>query len=410
MAVKNRYDVVVVGGGPSGSAAAIAAGRMGASVLLIEKENCLGGMSTAGFVNPLFDHANKGGLLREYIDELKSRNAWGGFWRESFVYEYMKELLERKCLEAGADLLYDTRYVGAEMDGSRITGVRTENIEGRKTYLGGVVIDASGDGAVAADAGAPWELGDENGQCQSMTLMYLIGGLPDKYRNEDGLMMYDVLEAAFARQNAGGHSPFARPYLIPIPNSDFAVLQLTHMRGYSPLDAAGRTMAVIEGRRQMIATFEALRDFDEDFKNAYLIQSAPLLGVRESRRILGEYLLTEEDCVSGARFEDAVADVTFGIDIHDSDSKKQTCRGVKPYQIPFRCLIPKNVEGLLVAGKTISGTHAAMASYRVTGNCVAMGEAAGKAAAWAALHNASVRKVPVEVYAIPTRLRTQENA
>ena len=395
--MKERYDVIVVGGGPAGSAAAIAAGRAGASVLLIEKENCLGSMSTSGFVNPLFDHANKDGLLREIINELKERHAWGGFWNESFIYEYMKEILERKCTEAGVTLLYDTRYVGVMREGNRVLGVCTENIEGRCAFYGSVVIDGSGDAAVAADAGAQWELGDEeNGECQSMTLMYLVGGIPEKYR--DGLMIYKLLQEAFARQGRGGNSPFTMPYMIPVPNSDFAVMQLTHMRNYSPLSARDRTEAVLEGRRQMIETFEVLRDFDPDFSRFYLIQSAPLLGIRESRRIVGEYCLTEDDLACGARFPDGITEVRFGIDIHRNNDDEQECHPVKPYQIPYRCLIPKGIEGLLVAGKTISGTHVAMASYRVTGDCCAMGEAAGKAAAYAARERVGVRDVPVEVY------------
>ncbi len=397
---KTCYDVIVVGGGPAGTAAAISAGRAGAKVLLIEKENCLGGMSTAGFVNPLFDHENKGGLLREVINELKARNAWGGFWKESFIYEYMKEISESMCLDAGVDILFDTRCCGAIMEGNRIKGVIAENIEGRTEYSAGAVIDCSGDACVCNDAGAKWLIGDENdGSCQAMTLMYLMGGLPGKYRNEDGLMMYDVLENAYKKQNLGNTSPYRMPFLIPVPNSDFAVLQLTHMRNYNPLSARDRTKAVIEGRKQMLTTFEALRDFDEDFRSSYLIASAPLLGIRESRRIVGEYTLTEEDLVNGIKFDDSVCEATFVIDIHCENDTSQASKSVKPYDIPYRSLIPKGIEGLLAAGKTISGTHIAMASYRVTGNCWAMGEAAGSAAAYAVKNHVSVRNVPNEIIA-----------
>lgn len=394
--VRGSYDVIVAGGGPSGCAAAVAAARAGASVLLVERQNCLGGMWTSGFVNPLFDSENKGGLLAEWIAELKKHGAWGGFWNISFHYEYMKVLLEQQCHKAGVTLLYETQCVGALRDGNRVQGILTESIEGRAAYRGRVTVDASGDGALAAAAGANLWYGEaETHACQAMTLMFLVGNIPEKYR--DGLMMYDVLEAAYEKEGLGRTAPFQVPYLIPVPNTNFGVVQLTHMRGYSALSAEERTLAVMEGRRQMIEVCELLRRYDPDFQNLILLQSAPVLGVRESRRIDGEYMLTDRDIETGAQFPDGVCTVTFNVDIHDEGKTGQTCSQVRPYQIPYRCMIPKGLEGLLVAGKTISGSRKAMASYRVTGDCCAMGEAAGKAAAYAAARNISVRQVPDRV-------------
>ena len=169
------------------------------------------------------------------------------------------------------------------------------------------------------------------------------------------------------------------------------------MRGYDPLSASDRTKAVMEGRQQMITVFEALKNHDEDFKNMSLVGAAPLLGVRESRRIVGDYILREDDLLNGAKFEDGICTCGFGIDIHDSNATTQTCVRTKTYQIPFRSLIPKGFEGLLAVGRSISGTHVAMASYRVTGNCCAMGEAAGKAAAYSSKHKCSVRDIPNEL-------------
>lgn len=389
--VRGKYDVIV-----SGCAAAISAARAGASVFLVEQQNCLGGMWTSGFVNPLFDAGNKSGLIAEIIEDLKKADAWGGFWNISFHYEYMKTLLEKKCVEAGVTLLYETQCVGALRSGNRVTGILTESIDGRSAYFGSIMVDASGDGALAADAGACIHFGDaKTHQCQAMTLMFLVGNIPKKYR--DGLMMHDVLVAAYEKEGLGRSTPFQVPYLIPVPNANFGVVQLTHMRGYSALSTAQRTQAVMEGRKQMIEIYELLRQYDPDFKDWELLQSAPILGVRESRRIEGEYMLTDDDLQSGAQFHDGVCTVTFGIDIHDESRTNQTCCRVKPYQIPYRCMIPKGLEGLLVAGKTISGTRRAMASYRVTGDCCAMGEAAGKAAAYAAAHYGLVRNVPDEI-------------
>lgn len=392
-----KYDIIVAGGGPAGVAAAIAAGRKGARVLLIEQQNCLGGMWTSGFVNPLFDMEDKGGLLKEIIDELRAKNAWGGFWGKSFIYEYMKALLEEKCIAAGVQLLYDTRYVGVSSYSGEVTSIYTENIEGRLEYSAKVFIDATPDASLAVDAGTEWLIGDGDVRaCQAMTLMFLIGGIHEKYR--DGKMIYEQLKAAYLLEGKGRSPVFKVPYLIPAPNSDFAVVQLTHMRGYDCLSAQERTLAVIEGRKQAIEAFEILKNFDDDFKDISLITTAPLLGIRESRRILGEYCLTEEDLAEGAKFPDAVCFAGFGIDIHNSKSSEQTVRHVKRYEIPFRCLMPKGVKNVIVAGKTISGTHTAMASYRVTGNCCAMGEAAGKAAAYAVKNNVPIRQVPADEY------------
>lgn len=394
---KQHYDVIVVGGGPSGAPAGIAAARMGAKTLVIEAQNALGGMWSGGFMNPLFSWKTKKGILEELINDLKERNAWGGFWDESFIFEYMKLLLEEKSVEAGVNLLYDTRYIGCECEDKRVVGIYVSNIEGISYYEANVFIDATGDASLCADAGVEWQIGESGdyNECQAMTQMFMVSDFPEKYR--DGLKMYDVCEAAFEKEGKGNHLPFKMPYLIPAPNSNFANVQLTHMRGYDPLNASDRTKAVIEGRRQMITVFEALKNNDEDFKDMSLIGAAPLLGVRESRRIVGEYILNENDLLEGAEFEDGICTCGFGIDIHDANATTQTCRRTKIYQIPFRSLIPKDFEGLLVAGRSISGTHIAMASYRVTGNCCAMGEAAGKAAAYASKHKCSVRDVPNEL-------------
>ncbi|MBQ8550004.1 MAG: FAD-dependent oxidoreductase [Clostridia bacterium] len=393
---EKNFDVIVVGGGPSGAAAAVCAAREGMKVLLIEQTYCLGGMWTSGFVNPIFDFENKKGFMKELVDELKSKGQWGGFWEASFTYEYMKEMLERKCLEAGVTLLYDTHYEGAVMEGNRIVGVRFKNIEGDSECYAKVIIDASGDALVAADAGAVCRVGDKDGKCQSVTLMYIVSGIPEKYK--DGKMIYDELCVAYKNANEGKEPPFEVPYLIPAPGSGFGVVQLTHMNA-KPLSAADRTAAVIEGRRQMLETFEMLKHHNPDFEGLHLVQSAPLLGIRESRRIEGEYCVNTEDIMNGSHFPDAVARVTFNVDIHGND-QEQVCCDVTEYEVPYRSLIPKGIEGLLVAGKTISGTHTAMASYRVTGNCCAMGENAGRAAAYAVKNGVGVREVPNDTFIV----------
>lgn len=389
--VKGTYDVIVVGGGPAGCAAAISASRAGASTLLVERFNCLGGMWTSGFVNPLFDQENKDGLMREIVDELKARGQWGGFRNISFHYEYMKSILEHKCLEAGVTLLYDTRFVRSLKEASTVCGIVCENIGGRCAYRGKIVIDCTGDANVAADAGVNFQMGRaEDGMCQAMTLMFLVGNIPSQYLNAEGLNLFEKLDRVYRK--LGKPIPFQAPVLIPVPNSRFGVVQFTHMYGYDALQAEELTLAAIEGREQMLEAMEGLRRFDDEFAELEIIESAPLLGVRESRRIEGEYTLMLDDVMKGAQFPDAVTSVTFNIDIHHPGDSAQSCIDVSEYQIPFRCLVPKGIDGLLVAGRCISGTHEAAASYRVTGNCCPMGEAAGRAAADFAVRGIPYRK------------------
>ncbi len=389
--VLGEYDVVIIGAGPAGCGAAIGCARSGLKTLVIEKFNCLGGAWTTGFMNPFFDTENKVGFVKELVDALKEKGQWGGFWNISFNYEYMKRILEEKMTEAGVEFLYNTTFSRTVTEKNRVTGIVAENIEGRFAVMAKYVIDCTGDGSVAASAGCAFEVG-ENGdfrECQAMTLMFLVANIPEKYK--DGLMIYEKLDAVYKK--AGLELPFKVPYLIPVPGTHFGVIQFTHMYEYDPLSAKALTDATVEGRRQLIEAFEALTKYDEEFKNLELITSSSVLGVRESRRVCGEYTLTVDDLLSGAQFEDAVAKVAFGADLHTKSNKGQNCFSVKPYTVPLRALIPKNFYGILTAGRCISGTREAMASYRVTGNCCQMGENLGYALAKAIKENADIREI-----------------
>lgn len=393
--VYGEYDAVIVGGGPAGCGAAVACGRAGLKTLIIEKMSCLGGAWTVGFINPFFDGEGKSGFVGELISELKANNQWGGFWDISFNYEYMKFILEKKLAEAGVDILYSTTFSRTLTEGKRVTGVVAENISGRLAIRAKTVFDCTGDGCVAASAGCDFEIGEDGdvSECQAMTLMFLVGNIPEKYR--DGLMIYEKLNNAY--KAAGEEIPFKVPYLIPVPNTHFGVVQFTHMYGYDPLSAKDVTAAVIEGRRQLIEAFGYLTKYDPEFSELELITSACVPGIRESRRVVGEYTLTLEDILSGAQFEDAVAHVTFNADLHTRSNKGQHCFEVKPYTVPLRALIPRGYDGIVVAGRCISGSREAHASYRVTGNCCQMGENAGYAVAEAIKKNINIREVKPKV-------------
>ena len=311
-----------------------------------------------------------------------------------FVISRFTVCKQTLCKYVGKLCLH-TVFSCAITQGKTVKGIIAENIDGRQAYLGKIVVDCTGDGNVAASAGCDYEIGVDGDvkACQAMTLMFLVGNIPDKYK--DGLMIGEILDACYEKQ--GKEAPFHVPYLIPVPDSHFGVVQFTHMYDYNPLSQKDIDQATIEGRRQMLEAFELLKTYCEELKDLDLICSAPVLGIRESRRIVGEYTLNLEDVTEGKnQFEDGICDVTFGIDIHPKSGKAQDCREIKPYQVPFRCCIPKGYDGILVAGRCISGSHEAMASYRVTGNCCQMGENVGILAAYALQNNMDIRKINVK--------------
>ena len=346
-------------------------------------------------MNPFFDCHDKFGIVQELVDELRAAGHFGGFWDISFNYEYMKFILEKKLQAANVEILYNTTFSRTLIEENRVYGIVAENIEGRFAVLAKTIFDCTGDGYVAASAGCPFELGVDGDykECQAMTLMFLVGNIPEKYKN--GLMIYEKLNAVY--EKAGKQIPFRVPYLIPVPNSHFGVIQFTHMYEYNPLNAKELTKATMEGRQQLIDAFEFLTKYDEEFKDLELITSSNVLGVRESRRIIGEYRVSTDDILTGARFDDAVARVTFGADLHTKSNKGQNCFQVHPYHIPIRALMPKGYKGIIVAGRCISGSREAMASYRVTGNCAQMGESAGYYIAEAIKRNIDVLDVRLDL-------------
>lgn len=389
--VVDSYDVIVVGGGPGGIGAAITAGRKGLKTLLIERYGFLGGTWTAALVNPFFDYENKGGLVKEITEELRKQGDFGAFWKKSYNFEAMKQMLDAKVREAGVRVLFHTTFSNVILEDDRVAGVVVQNKGGRMAFKAKYVIDATGDGDVAVAAGADYIFGNEkDGSAQAMTTMFLISN--PVFRQNKPNELYDLMKKACDEYNTGYNIDFNFPYVIWLPLDGYAVVQLVHVRNKNGTDPFELSDAEFEGRARAYETFNFFKKYIPEFKDSDLIMTAPQIGIRETRHIIGDYYITANDIVSGAKFEDNLGfEVTFNVDIHDEF--EQACRSVSPYQIPLRALLPKGINGLLTVGRCISGDFYSHASYRVTGNCVAMGEGAATAIAKAIKENIDIRDI-----------------
>ncbi len=391
--IAGKTDVLVCGGGPAGIGAALAAARAGASVQLIEVAGCLGGVWTVGLLTKILDGENKSGIMSELLKSFASRGSQIARDTKGTVYdpEIAKMVLEELCVEAGVKIRLHTRLVGAVTDDrNRVVGVLTESKSGREAWLAERFVDCSGDGDLAAHAGCRFDVGiGEDCGCQPMSMLALLTGVdPDAIRPFIRETGSEAKRRLLKLMEDHGITPSYRAPTLRHLHSGIYSIMTNHEYGVSAFDADAITEATIRARREVHEIVDGLRKLGGSWQNLSVVATAEQIGVREGRRIRGRYVITAEDVAKGLQHEQAVCRARFPIDVHalDAHGNKEISRdykagGHKPYDIPYPSLVAADVDGLLMAGRCISGDFIAHSSYRVTGNSVPMGEAAGLAAA-----------------------------
>jgi ribulose 1,5-bisphosphate synthetase/thiazole synthase len=428
--VRMKVDVLVVGGGPSGLIAAQAAAEDGLNVTLIDSRSFVGGNMTIGL--PILGFlGQKGnqiikGIPQKFIDRLKAVN--GASEHRPCPLHMSLTIVEPEAVknvglemlkEAGVNVLLYVFFAGVVMDGDTIKGVIIESKAGREVILAKTIIDCTGDADVAFKAGVECEQGNEQGGVQPPTLMFCLGNvdteklrlsiseeprtyltdfIPNEYFGQNNQFIVVGLRSLIKKaQDDGLELPTERTIIITGLGKGEAWINMTRVNGLDGTNPASLTHGEIEGRRQIKDIQKYLIEYVPGFENAHFTKMAPFIGIRETRRIVGKYVMTADDILQCGRFNDAIAVASYPLDLHHPQGGGCTLEWCGDcYDIPYRSLIPKKIENLIVAGRCISTTHEAMSAIRVMAPCMAMGEAAGRAAKMAVRQNIAPSAIDVQ--------------
>ena len=402
--VNDKYDVIVVGSGPAGVTAAISAGRQGVKVLLLEMLNAVGGISTTGLMSHWTGTCgNK--IYHEFLDRSKQRTRFSCGWDTTIDPEMLKNIYYEMLSEANVDILLYTIVCDVIMDGNRVAGVIGQSKSGRVAYLAKVVIDASGDGDVAYRAGAAYTLGREDDhKMQPATLMFKVGGV-DMSRAVFPPSFETTIDTPKGELQALAREKLPKPAgHVLLYASTFPGIVTCNMTNVTDIDGTkveDLTKAELVCRSQMEPIVAFLREYVPGYENCYIISAASLIGIRETRHFHGMYTITEQDIYEAREFDDAVVfGAWFNFDVHnitgaglDKTGSQKNFQQKKGYTIPYGCMVPEKIDGLLLSGRNISGTHIAHSNFRAMPICSGIGEADGIAAALSVKAGIQVRDV-----------------
>lgn len=423
------YDIVVCGGGFSGFAAAFAAAREGKRVILIEKGSCLGGVGTQAMVNHIlgqriwqngkimtcvggiYDHLERR-LVSEgnavdinQVDMSCPPYGWFPGLAIGLIFngEAMKSLLEQMLTEMAVNILYLTDIVDVLLENNSVTGILVHNKSGLQVIKGLQFVDATGDGDICAMSGCHFDYGDEEHGTASASLEMHVENVDHQALTDYMRQTRDVrFRALIEPLQQAGKWPFPYNIFISVMMTQKDVFMINTIRqvGIDGTNGQSLTQGIIDGRKENLQLFSVMKEHFPGFQNARIRQIAPMIGIRETRRIHGEYTLTVEDLITGRDFTDGIAVSGYGWDLpHPKHPSLQPFHGIarqSPYtQIPYRCLVPKGINNLIMAGRCISTEREVMGPVRVMGPCLAMGECAGLASAIAIELQIPFRDVPI---------------